>query len=109
MSTWYEVKVVRYDSYGNVARGWIALSSDSGRPFFWQRFRNDATPYCCRFTTFAEAEKVAEQFQDAMAVGLSQYYEVHFPTRRDARGRKRPLLKGDCEIIIAEFWYGWKA
>lgn len=102
MNGWYEVKATRKDIEGNVrAYGWIGISSVDGGLFFWHRIhRNNATPDCCRFTTFAEAERVAQRYQDHLAEwGISQHYEIHFPIRRDSLGRKRPLLKGDCEIV----------
>lgn len=106
MNGWYEVKATRKDTFdGNVrAYGWIGISGGGifdGGLFFWHRIhRNDATPDCCRFCTFAEAEAAAQRYQDHLAEwGISQHYEIHFPIRRDLLGRKRPLKRGDCEII----------
>lgn len=95
---WYEVKVVREGLYGTKCDGWIALS-DSGVAFFWARsMRNEATPLACRFVCFRTAEEVIDEFL-ASRGAMGRFFEIHFPVRRDARGRKRPLLKGDCEIV----------
>ena len=99
-TTWYEVKMVRkaiQDEQGPTD-GWLAVGL-AGIPYFWQRDKHDReTPNVCRFASFEDAERAIEAYDANRGPTSRSWYEIHFPVRR-VNGRKRPLLKGDAEIV----------